>query len=159
MNRNDVIADLNYSFDTELLLMYFDQIKHSGIPYEDYRGVIDNWNIIRVEPFEYCQKIFNDLGIVGEPRFYELKEYTVLPYHKDHGTQCSINVLLSGNAAPISFDGHEYYYRNCLLNTQESHAVYNGPSPRVLFKISIKDQSFQKTKNILKNNGLLSNSN
>lgn len=155
---NNLIADINYPFDTELLLMHFDKLKNSGQPYEDYRGVVDNWNIIRVDHFEYSKKICDDLGISGEPRFYELLPHTVLPQHKDHGTQCSVNVLLLGTEAPVCFEGDKYFnYKSCLLNTQVEHGVTNGDQSRILFKISIKDKSYGQVKEILDSHGLLSN--
>lgn len=154
----DLIADINYPFDTELLLMHFDTVCCNRVKYEDHRGVIKDWNIIRVNHFKYSKKICNDLGVTGEPRFYELLPHTVLPLHKDHNTQCSINVLLSGGDAPICFEGNKYYkYKSCLLNTQADHGVTNGDQSRILFKISIKDKSYDQVKKILDSHGLLSN--
>ena len=92
--------------------------------------------------------------MLGEvrPRFYFLKKDTVIPEHIDDGTKCSINFLLnSKNPAPVTIEGVEYYYKNCLLNTQKIHSVKNDTEDRLLFKLSIFDDDFETVKEKIQN--------
>ncbi len=116
------------------------------VAYEDHRGVMDNWKIIRQISFEYADQLNDLFGIKARPRFYTLAAHTVLGEHRDAGTQCSINILLDPPefAAPVSFGEHQYVYQQCLLNTQNLHSVVNGPQDRRLFKLSIFDQTYEE---------------
>lgn len=149
------ISHLKYNFDLNELYVDFLKNYDKAQPYEDYRKKLDEWKIIRYEKSEYVQKICRDLGIDGDPRFYVLEPHAFLGQHLDHGTRCSINVILSDESAPVSFMGKEFYYKACLLNTQLRHGVQNGPEERLLFKLSIKNESYEQVKEKLKGKGLL----
>lgn len=149
------ISHIKYNFDKNKLYIDFLKNLDNAKPYEDHRKKVDNWKIIRCEKSEYIQKICQDLGIEGDPRFYILEKCANLPQHLDHGTQCSINVLLSDGAAPISFMDKQFYYDACLINTQLRHGVNNGNSERILFKLSIKNKSYNEVKNILEKRKLI----
>jgi hypothetical protein len=92
----------------------------------------------------YIRKIMNDLGVNGKPRFYFQEPGSFLDWHTDINTLCSVNMVLSDDPAPISFRSGEMYYRQALLNTTVPHAVKNGPTERILFKISIFDKTFEQ---------------
>jgi hypothetical protein len=92
----------------------------------------------------YIQQIVEDLKINGKPRFYFQDPGSFLDWHTDINTLCSINMVLSDDPAPISFRSGEVFYRQALLNTTVPHAVQNGPNPRILFKISIFDQTYEE---------------
>ena len=83
------------------------------------------------------------------PRFYIQEAGVSIPFHKDRGTLCSFNFLLSDQLDPISFKDRTVTYRTALLNTSIDHAVINPKSKRILFKVSIFDKSFDEIKNVL----------
>mgnify|MGYP000149542506 CR=1 FL=1 len=149
------ISHLKYNFDKNELYIDFLRNYDKAKSYEDYRKKLDEWKIIRYEKSEYVQKICSDLGVDGDPRFYVLEPYAFLGQHLDHGTQCSINVILSDKPAPVSFMGKEFYYEACLLNTQLRHGVQNGPEERLLFKLSIKNKTYDEVKQILEKRNLI----
>ena len=82
------------------------------------------------------------------PRYYIQKNTFDLPWHKDRGTECSINFVLNGEA-PISFRDGNYVYKYAILNTQEEHAVFNTSQTedRILLKLSIFDHPFAEVVN------------
>jgi len=92
----------------------------------------------------YIQKIMSDLGVEGKPRFYFQDPGSFLDWHTDINTLCSVNMVLSDDPAPISFRSGETYYRQALLNTTVPHAVRNGRTERILFKISIFNRTFEE---------------
>jgi hypothetical protein len=146
---NDSIFIFDYDFDKEELLKTFNEHKHTAIKYSDFRGVQENWFMIKVEDTKYIKKIKNDFKILdAKPRFYIQKANFILPKHRDLNTKCSINFLLSNDEgnSPITIEGEEYKYSSCLLNTQKLHGVKNDDKDRILFKLSIFDFSFYQTR-------------
>jgi hypothetical protein len=152
---NNKISHLNYNFDKNELYVDFLKNYEKASPYEDYRKKLIEWKIVRYKKSEYVEKICKDLDIDGEPRFYILDPYAFLPQHLDHGTQCSINIILSEKQSPVSFMGKEFYYDACLLNTQLRHGVKNGSEERLLFKLSIRNESYDQVREKLQRKGLI----
>ena len=74
---------------------------------------------------------------------------TTLDQHTDHGTLCSLNFILNNNTAPINFDGTTIHYKNALIDTTKLHGVDNNNCDRLLFKMSIFDETFEQVKNKL----------
>lgn len=93
---------------------------------------------------EYIERIMQDLGVNGSPRFYFQDPDSFLDWHTDINTLCSVNMVLSKDPAPISFRDGDMFYHQALLNTTIPHAVKNGKSERILLKISIFDQTFEE---------------
>ncbi len=81
--------------------------------------------------------------------FYNLKKGATLPLHKDRGTECSFNFVLSDGSDNVSFEDGEMNYRTALLNTQKMHGVFNTKEDRILFKVSIKEKTFEEIKGAL----------
>lgn len=135
-----------YHFIKENEQDYSDSITPEGVPY---------WKVIRNEDMtsEFAKKVANyfkaTYGIAGrvDGRFYRLLANSTLPYHTDRSTECSVNMILSGESAPVKFrqngEEAEYNYELALLNTQVEHSVVNGDTDRILFKISIFDETFE----------------
>jgi hypothetical protein len=136
---------LDYPLDRQRLKDEADLMKSCAIPYTDprYNQTLDSWLICKHNS-AYAQKIMNDFGVNGKPRFYWLSPYTVLPEHVDNGTACSINFVLSDEAAPVTVEGIDYFYTQALLNTSVPHSVTNGAQERVLFKISLFNISYEQ---------------
>lgn len=151
----DGIKPLQIQFDIERLLLEYDILVKSEKPYSDPNGKKSStWYTIRLEDMtsEYCNQLTNNIkkeyNIKGraDPRFYRLKANSLLPWHIDRGTQCSINVILSDTYAPVHFKINnkilKYNYTVALLNTQIEHSVPSFDKDRLLFKISIFDETF-----------------
>ena len=84
-----------------------------------------------------------DFEVIGSPRFYWLEPFANIPKHIDNGTQCSINLIITENPAPITIEGVDYTYLQALLNTTLPHSVQNGASERIMLKISIFDETYE----------------
>jgi len=92
----------------------------------------------------YIEQIMVDLNVTGKPRFYFQDAFSELKMHTDINTLCSVNMVLSDDPSPITFEDGIQYYEQALLNVQVPHAVLNGPNSRILFKISIFDETFEQ---------------
>ena len=148
------IKILDIEFDIDRLLLEYEYILPNEKFYGDNRGSSLYWKVIRHEDMtsKYCkdlaESIKNKYNIAGrvDSRFYRLLANELLPFHTDRGTQCSVNVILSDQPAPISFRIQNkisnYHYKVALINTQLEHSVQNGSEDRILFKISIFDENF-----------------
>lgn len=142
-----------YPFNTYALLTELEYYQNEFKSYEDIRyDAYSNWKVLRDSPLrvltEQYYKFYNDIGLEGKPRYYILDSNSVLPPHIDLNTECSINHLLSGNAAPITYTNHgNFKYTTALINTKEEHSVDNtNYSDRYLFKISFFDYTFKEVK-------------
>lgn len=142
---------LDYPLNVDRALIEAEHVRHQAKSYVDERlpAPIDQWQIVRHNS-SFVQKIMDDFGVNGKPRFYFQEPHFKLPVHVDFNTTCSINFVLSDNAAPVDFDGRQYYYRQALLNTAIPHSVQNGPEERILLKISIFDISFEELSQTIK---------
>lgn len=136
---------LDYPLDVDRALLEAEYVRHRAQSYYDERlsAPMEEWQIVKYNS-PFIQKIMDDFGIQGKPRFYFQEPFFKLPVHIDHNTTCSINFVLSDNAAPVDFNGRQYYYKQALLNTAIPHSVQNGPEERILLKISIFDVSFEE---------------
>jgi hypothetical protein len=135
----------DYNFDMHKLNQNMQIFQHKFEAYSDHRGTLDWWSVAREIEFDYATELCNTFNIQAKPRFYLLKANSILPMHKDHGTQCSINILMnSTNPAPVNFqDNKTYHYKTCLLNTQNTHGVTTEDEDRILFKLSIFNEDFE----------------
>lgn len=142
-----------YPFNTYTLLTELEYYRNEFKAYKDVRyDALDNWKVLRNKPLRSLAKQYhkfcNDTGLQGKPRYYILDGNSMLPPHVDLNTECSINHLLLGNAAPITYTNHgEFKYKTALINTKEEHSVNNTEhGDRYLFKISFFDYTFEEVK-------------
>lgn len=149
---SNALLKINYPFNLNYLKSLYFSLKNKELTYNDERyGIVTDWKIIRVDKDNYIDIEKQKLGIPNaKARFYTLMPNSYLPEHTDNNTKCSINVILSSNNAPVCVEGKNYYYTQCLLNTQLKHSVTNGPAERILFKLSIFEYSFEEMKIIIK---------
>lgn len=143
------ITHLNAPINEKKLIDLFFKNKDKSYSYSDPRYTEydnswkENFKILKIEN-DYLQNICNLYEINGSPRFYFLKKNSYLLPHVDHGTKCSINILLnSKNPAPIGFGDEIFYYKQALINVSEEHWVKNTDEDRILFKLSIKDEDYE----------------
>lgn len=133
------LIHLNYPLDMKSVQVYADYHKQFGEQYFDprYQQTISDWVQYRVQD-DYFNELMNDFGVLGKARFYWLSPNANLPEHTDNNTTCSLNFIIgSDSPAPVTIEGKQYSYSQCLLNTTLLHGVDNGPEERVLLKISI----------------------
>ena len=136
---------LDYPLDRERLLASAVRARASAQSYQDWRSntPMDFWKIAQYND-EYIDQIQNDLGVTGKPRFYWAAANSIIPTHIDYNTKCAVNFVLSENLAPVTFRGKDYHYTQAVLNTSQPHSVVNGPEERVLFKISVFEESYEE---------------
>lgn len=142
----DPIIHINYKIDKEKLLNEAALIRQSATGYTDARYPdlkMDDWLVGHCS-CEYANQIMHDFGIQGKPRFYWLQPNAVIPEHVDNGTLCGLNFILTGNASPITFGDTDYFYESILVDTTRPHSVTNNEHERVMFKISIFNETFEQ---------------
>ena len=139
----DPLVRLNYPLDKSAILANLDKLKEKSVYYSDYRGTVDFWKIAKSYDPMFI-KIMDDFGVNGKPRVYWLEPNVNLPEHIDNGTTCSLNFILSDEPAPVTIEGVDYIYEQCLLNTSIMHGVKNGNKERILLKISIFDRPYEQ---------------
>jgi hypothetical protein len=143
---NEPLTHLNYPIDLDRVLESSRNARLDSKPYTDSRYPdlkLDDWHIGRYQD-DYISQIMSDFDVDGRPRFYWLNPYAVIPEHTDNGTQCSINLIITNEPAPITINGIDYFYNQALLNTTIPHSVTNGATERVMLKISIFDETYEQ---------------
>jgi len=140
------VIHLNYKIDKKKLLKEAEEIRPSAMGYTDSRYPelkMDDW-LVGHHNSAYVDQIMKDFDITGKPRFYWLQPHAVIPEHVDNGTQCGWNFILTEGASPIMFGDTEYYYESILVDTTKPHSVKNNEHERIMFKISIFDETFEQ---------------
>jgi len=140
------LIHLNYTVDRARLLEEASHAKTHAVGYTDprYPGEQHTGWLIGHHMSEYIKQIMDELEIDGRPRFYWLMPHEVIPEHVDNGTKCSINIVITEHAAPITIEGKDYEYSAVLLNTQIPHSVVNNEHERIMLKISIFDETYEQ---------------
>jgi hypothetical protein len=138
---------LKYDLDHEYLTKLAETLREGSQAYNDPRMgevQIPFWTMARFSNDTYVNKVMGDFGVQGRPRFYYLKANTVIPEHVDFNTTCSLNFILNDDEpAPVTIEGVDYLYTQCLLNTTVMHGVKNGNKERLLFKISLFETPYE----------------
>jgi|TARA_B110000858_G_C17796659_1_gene472826 hypothetical protein len=83
-----------------------------------------------------------------KPRFIIQKKGFVLNFHKDRGTKCAINFILSTSKDPIRFRTdtgmNSFQYKQALIDVQTEHEVKAAKEDRYLFKLSVPNINFNE---------------
>ena len=152
MLNTQPVNNLYYNVPVYKLQVEIDYFYNDFICYEDpQNGKVPSWKILRENESTHIMKkvkrdFCNTYGLDIEKctaKYYILDSDTYLPPHIDYNTKCAANWILSGSEAPVSYDSGDYYYTNAILDTTKLHWVQNGNEPRVLFKISFFDVSYE----------------
>ena len=110
-------------------------------------NVINEWRISKSigkyssDITEYFETV---LKCKIKPRYYIQEKGFTLPFHKDRGTKCCINFVLSDMNDPIEFRTKLYTYQCALIDVQQEHKVTATSENRILFKLSIFDLSYNE---------------
>lgn len=163
-NVNEYLYDVDVNINMDHCLMYYEQLEDQAEQYDDpIHDTDENWKIIRMDQFDIADDIMTQLGLNDfvkdyRPRFYLLEKNSYLMNHIDHGTKCSINIIVDDGASPspVIFEGGEMhkkpkggqalFYTSALFNTTKMHGVINDDEDRILLKISIFDKTFEECK-------------
>lgn len=71
--------------------------------------------------------------------------------HIDPGVKCSINILLSEDNAPVTFEGiDDVYYRCALLDVSKMHKVKAYHKERLFMRFCFPTETFENIENELK---------
>lgn len=146
------VLHLNYKIDKQRLLDEAAAVKHTAVGYTDSRYPdlsMDDW-LVGHHTSEYVKKIMSNFKVTGKPRFYWLQPYAVIPEHVDNETLCGLNFILTDQASPISFQEKDYIYQSALVNTALPHGVENNQHERIMFKISIFNETFEQVADRIK---------
>ena len=139
------LIHIDYPLDYEKIMVDCKEAEKTAVAYTDDRWPgksSPGWRISKYTS-PYIESIIEDFEVDGRPRFYWLGANLHLPEHVDNTTTCSLNFVLSEDPAPVTVLGENFYYRSASLNTSVLHSVTNGPVERVLFKISIFNESYE----------------
>jgi hypothetical protein len=142
----DPLIHLTYQVNKDILLAEAEQVKSKAVGYTDprYPGEQHTGWLIGHHTSDYVKQIMVDLEVEGRPRFYWLMPGERISKHVDNGTQCSINMVLTKDAAPLTMEGKDYFYDTILLNTTVPHSVQNNNNLRIMLKISIFDETYDQ---------------
>ena len=66
-----------------------------------------------------------------------------VPWHKDDGPLCSLNLKLKGDA-PIRFEDEDIYYNCILFDSTVRHMVPATDTDRLILKISVLDRTYKE---------------
>jgi hypothetical protein len=148
-----MITHVKYSYDKK-------RLKSEALTSEGYEPYYDPVSKRHISVW----KISKDIGKYGSeisqefehllecsvsPRYYLLQKGVTLPFHKDRGTRCCINFVLSDARDPIEFKTGKYSYECALVNVQEDHQVTAAAEDRILFKLSIFDIDYDEARKML----------
>ena len=159
------LYNANIKFDKVLFQREYFSLLENEKGYSDHTGGVDWWRVIRHQDMtselcsRFAEKIKDAFNIEGrvDSRFYRLVAENELPWHQDRGTQCSFNFVLSGDSA-CKFKAtedddfqHRFLYSQSLFNTQAWHSVEASDTDRILYKVSIFDETFNSVKKKVEN--------
>jgi hypothetical protein len=86
---------------------------------------------------------------------YKQLANSFLPKHRDYDVITAINLLLSDDVAPITFDYGDEYYKNALIDVSKHHSVKPYPSDRLLLKFAWHKKTFKEVENELRGKCLI----
>jgi hypothetical protein len=148
----------SYDYNQEFLLSEATDLD-GYFPFVDplTKNTINDWLIKHVKKdnsygWKICEHFTKITGMKCKPRFYDQKKGFTLPFHKDRGTKCSINIVLSDDPDPILFRDQKVLYKIGLLNTEAEHSVI-ATKQRLLYKLSFFDNSFLEVREVRSNAG------
>ena len=86
---------------------------------------------------------------------YKQLANSFLPRHRDYDIITAVNILLSDEVAPITFDHGDEYYRYALIDVSQRHSVKPHPKDRLLLKFAWHEKTFEEVEKELKQKCLI----
>ena len=146
--REEMIYEIDHPIDERTLKREAD-VREGYEPFVDPKSgtVIERW-LIKRDVTGYARVLTRDFEEILDtnikPRFYIQERGFTLPFHRDRGTTCAINFVLSDTSDPIEFRDRSYTYKSAIIDVTREHQVTATTGDRVLFKMSIFDLSFDE---------------
>ena len=146
--RDEMIREIDHLIDERTLKIEAEDSRGYE-PFVDPKTgtVIERW-LIKRDVTGYARVLTRDFEEILEthirPRFYIQERGFTLPFHRDRGTTCAINFVLSDTSDPIEFRDRSYAYKTAIIDVTREHRVTATTEDRVLFKMSIFDLSFDE---------------
>lgn len=151
-----MIHQINYDYDRLLLLEESMDREYNSFIDSKTGLVWDEWLICKdIGPLglKIVSQFESILQTNIEPRYYIQRKGMRLPFHCDRDTKCAINFILNDSQDAIEFRVNEKVYTNhyktALIDTQTEHQVVTVTGDRILYKLSMKQMSFDQAKKIL----------
>lgn len=156
INKKSYLTDFWNNFEQESACLTDGRLRAP----KSYFKIIRNTELLNQETKSWSKILSAD----ARARYYWLKPNRQLWWHTDAETKCAINYVLNENTASVQFSAtgddlkgpppekfYEYFYKSAILDVTKYHSVSNNHSvPRILFKISIFDKSYDEVLQILK---------
>ena len=86
---------------------------------------------------------------------YKQLANSFLPRHRDYDIITAVNMLLTDEVAPITFDHGDEYYKNALIDVSQIHSVKPHPKDRLLLKFAWHKKTFEEAEQELKQKCLI----
>ena len=117
----------------------------------------DTWLKTIVENISILPEIKRLQNIFQSDIVYVYKQLanSNLPKHRDWDIITAVNILLSDDIAPITFDYGDEYYKSALIDVSQTHSVKAHTEDRLLIKYAWHTKTFSDIKEELKNKCLI----
>tara|TARA_B100000424_G_scaffold137981_1_gene104728 strand:- start:298 stop:798 length:501 start_codon:yes stop_codon:yes gene_type:complete len=151
------VTNLDFKYNKERLIKDLDTVDYVDFKLNNVKKAQNpffihapGWQICRdIDHIEevnristYFQKLFETKI---RTQFFKQMPGCEIPFHTDGRPMCSINILLSENNSPITFeDIGDVYYHCALLNIKKKHKVKSSKTERWLFNLSILDKTYEE---------------
>lgn len=151
------LTNLNFKYDEEILKLHFENADYVDFKLSDPSKAQNKffvhapgWQICRnlnhIKEVERIVAYFETLFESAiRSQFFKQMAGCEIPYHHDGRPKCSINILLSENNAPITFeDIGDVYYTCALLDVKKKHMIRAHNKDRWLFNLSILEKTYDE---------------
>jgi len=148
---------LNFKYDKERLIKDLDSVEYVDFKLNDPKNAQNSffihapgWQICRdidhIEEVNRISTYFKNLFETNiRNQFFKQMPGCEIPFHHDGRPKCSINILLSENNSPITFEEiGDVYYDCALLNIKKKHMIKSSKTERWLFNLSILDKTYEE---------------
>ena len=148
---------LDFKYDAEILKLHFENADYVDFKLSDPSKAQDKffvhapgWQICRdLNHIKEVKRIVTYFEMLFEStirsQFFKQMAGCEIPYHHDGRPKCSINILLSEDNAPITFeDIGDVHYKCALLDVKKKHMIKAHDKDRWLFNLSILEKTYDE---------------
>ena len=143
INKNKLLLESDFTHFVGLSIPNAGDSPFANMPEWEFGRVNNPMDGSEVKKLKtYFQDLF---GVKILPRFLKQQANFEIPMHKDYGTIACINILLTDERSPITFeDIGDVDYECALVNVAERHMVKPHPEERLLLKLSVFDKTYEE---------------
>ena len=162
----EYLTHLPLEYDRDILLQEVNELEYKPFeikraPKDSFFRYAESWLRGRVRTMKDDGQISSVVNQVKDLLDLEDKDFslsgfiqkanTSVPEHKDL-SPCAVLIMLSKNAAPITFAQHgDMNYQCALVNTQAAHSVKSYVEDRIVLKFSIQHKNYHDCVKLLNN--------